>query len=714
MPDGTVVDMPDQLDPALGARLRAFQQSTVPMQDRVPLPADSPLRTPEPTTKPDDRGFITRLWDEFTNDPIVRMWGHGLTNIAAGAPDTAAAMTANAATDALGGIGSIGDMVLHPFEPERWDESLRYARSEFPKFGNPEFDAQGNPIQYNGFGPQTESGRAVTEGLGEALAPVADLKRDLGEGALELTGSPLVATLADFAPDFFATLLGGRTGVPRGPKVSEAVPGQAPGLLAAERTVKPVIDAQPALDAAIEAGDPRAYARNVTQLGEDLAGGPVPPLAANDPVVRARRAGYKVLPSDAERLHMGDVPGKKREKLQPTDKQRDIVIDSSRNTNRLATDDLNDLGAKVGPNERLTPEVFDRADEPHIAVYREGESKAKRAPLSDEFQALLAQGAKEVGAEGGITKTISDLRKQSKRYSDVNNPSPENDAYAAKLMDLADEIEAKFGEHLAKVGEPDYLNRFRAAREAMAKINDWRAATRAGVVDPAIVFKRGNKGSKLSGRLKMVSEAHEHFPDTVRSSLSSAGKLAQVEPSFARGAKDLATKIARNIPLLGDTLDVLSEGFQNKLGRKATPAEESYFATYGRYPDLPERKLPDMPTEQADAFGTAFEFETPEGQVGRLPPKPMPTQQVEGLGTALDLERPPGTAPAIPKRDITVQEEEFTPGMDLAPPPGRVGKPKKGIDVRTGVKGAKSKSEIDELTDLTPEEIEYLRSILGD
>lgn len=591
MPDGAIVEMPDNLDPELAGRLRALQLEQMSETDLMRAVADSPPgsdasrefdRRHPPEASAEQPGFLKRTWDDIANDPILNMWGHGLTTIATGAPETALTLANNGARDVIAGLG--GMLV----DPTMGDDAADFIK---------DFQSA------NTYVPKGDSARQLTEGLGEALAPYQEGKQALGETVLEKTDSPLLATLANIGADVGLT-------------IATAGSGRVPG---AAKT---------------------APAREL--LGDELAGGTVPKLDANNPVTRARRAGYPVLPSDAQRLGI-KTPGRFREKLAPTDVRRDMVLEGSENTKRLAREEI---GLPEGT--WLDEKAFAKADEPHIAVYREGESKAKRAPLSPEFQDLLAKGVKEAKFRGdeprGITRTISALRARARKFSETNNPTPQNDDYAESLLDLADAIEGEFGKHLEKVGEPGYIDRYRAAREAMAKINDLRQAERGGQIDPAILRKRADKGSKLSGRLKMMAEANEHFGDTIVSPLSAAGKAATKEPTATGLVKDTVTGLLRKIPGLGDVLDIRSPGFQNKLGRAATPEEESYFATYGQAPGMkPAAPRPEMGPQQ-EMLGSAFEFEAP-----------------------------PGDASRIPLRDITQQAEEFQPFMDLVPPPGRVG-----------------------------------------
>jgi len=65
----------------------------------------------------------------------------------------------------------------------------------------------------------------------------------------------------------------------------------------------------------------------------------------------------------------------------------------------------------------------------------------------------------------------------------------------------------------------DLVQRYRAARQALAKLNDVEAATNleTGHVDPEVLSRIQKNGGKLSGGLEQVAQAHNAMPHAVRS-----------------------------------------------------------------------------------------------------------------------------------------------------------------------------------------------------
>jgi hypothetical protein len=301
MPDGTVVEMPDQLDPALGARLRAFQSNAAPAVDTrttIDKISDSVPGTPEAAALSAELGPVTSTPVEAdSRDPVIDMWRHGLTTMFKGAAPAAASIASGAAAQGVAGLTAPG------LSGGDNDAAAGFIR-DF--------------VDENTWRPEAGgSGEQLLEGLGAAFEPFNNIKQVLGETALDVTGSPLVATAFDMLPDVAATVVGAPRATRAAQDLGEAV---APRVRPQEGFAKP---------------DPR------------------------DPVAVARSLDIKIRPSDAERIGI-DLPGGLAEKFGSPGTTRAMVIDNQRAANRAASEEL---GVPAG--QRLDDTTFENLRTPH-------------------------------------------------------------------------------------------------------------------------------------------------------------------------------------------------------------------------------------------------------------------------------------------------------------------------------------------------------------
>jgi hypothetical protein len=183
------VEFPDGMsDDEIASAIKANMQPQNPA-DQVPN-ADA-LRASAVKQQPE--GFLERLGRQFRQDPIVGMVGSGLGTIAKGAPEAIPTMLHNTGVTMGAGIGA-------PIGEEGYVENFtnRYA-----------------------YQPRGESAQKLLAGVGDAFSPMTNVKQALGGKALEVTGSPLVATAFDMAPDLALTFAGGGS-VPKGVKPKTA------------------------------------------------------------------------------------------------------------------------------------------------------------------------------------------------------------------------------------------------------------------------------------------------------------------------------------------------------------------------------------------------------------------------------------------------------------------------------------------------------------
>lgn len=357
----------------------------------------------------------------------------------------------------------------------------------------------------------------------------------------------------------------------------------------------------PALGEAITSVGPLGISRKPIVDAVESIAAPKPGAPTRTPLTTAREAGFKVRPSDAERVGI-DTPGKRAEDLAPRDQRRDFTLDNQKVANDLAAEDI---GAKAGT--LLDDAQFEKLKQPHIDAYNAAEAAVTKVPLPEEFLFLWDEAVQRAkfkeGAQPTITQTIGALRRRATKNIRSDVVATQDAGFADQA--LADKLEAAFGKRLEALGEADMLGKYQSARKALAKIHDVQVATTAGQVDPAILRKIDKKNpGRMTGRLKMIADTHANFPDVTRSSLGPAGKKTVREPSVAGTVKDIGSAIVRNIPGLRQFLNVGSDAFQDRLGTVADYVRRTYFDDYGADvpPGQPFPKPPSGPGTEAVPF----------------------------------------------------------------------------------------------------------------
>lgn len=641
MPDGAVVDMPDDIDPVLAARLRAFQRSqgvstparvaeaeeiadAVPQQDGTYVTESGEIIAAPPPVD-DNRNFLQKLLDDFTGSPHVE----AAVNTVTGLPEAAMATGANMLVQA--GAGLTAPLAVNPMDDNAMADYMR------------DFTAS------NSYVPYGQNARTVLDHVGGALAPIENAKESLGEGALGVSDSPGLATLAHMLPDLAMTVAGGPRAARAAPEIR--TPKGTPGALA-DTTPK-------APDAPHRMLEP-----------DELSGGPpLPPSKSVSPVVDDLRAGgIELRPSDVRAMHPDakSIPGEFRERFaNPADLKKQQSLGNQATLTKRAADEL-------GISD-LTEKSFDAAEAPHTAVYEMAESVAGGAKVSPEFTAVYDEALKSAqlpkGAAHGTTRVIGALRRRANKRTSSGDVKTEEAGYADR--ELADRLEDEFGKQLESVGEPQLLQEYRDARKSLAKINDVRGATRADQIDASALRRMNERfgGGRLTGGLKFIADASEYAPNVTGHSLKTASRAGEEFPAtkegiFTRGAKALV----RQIP----GMDVGSKAFQTKLG-PVDPARSSY---YGQ-PEFVAPELPG-PVQGGLDLRQVLGLEPPPGTVPRPPPARGPSgAQEDAFGSAFEFEQPPGEV-AIPDRQIDLQEIlGLGEPLNLQKPPGRVGKPKR-------------------------------------
>jgi predicted GNAT family acetyltransferase len=574
-----------------------------------------------------------------------------------GAPETALAGVNNAAAAGIAGITA-------PLVSQNDDDSAGYIR-DF--------------MEHNSYTPQTDSGRELSGALGDMFAPMQHGKEALGDAALEATGSPLAATGAYMAPDILSVLFG--------PKPSAGNYGTA------ETRLGPVTTKSKAPPADMsDIGD-------FLEFHNDAAPPPrkAPRVDPDNRVGRARAAGIKVLPSDAERL-TGEKPGlvdRMAEAIAPEDVRRDMTLENQKAGNQLVREKV---GAPDGAV--LDKRGVENQKKPHFDTYQEVQDAINIVPPSEDYLFALDEATQRAGFPAGsnpsVTEVISALRTKARRK--INNPNADDKLEAEGRLagQAADKLEEAMGTELKNTGQEELLAKYQDARESLAELNDIKKSQRGGNIDPQKLRKLDEKNpGRMTGQTKLLADIAEDFPD-LKSSMTGAGKKKTGggeltrEGVIARGAKKAARGVVKGVSAvtggkLADRLLVESEGFQNRMGEAATPSERSYFSDYGKKPKNgkpPSGPPPGAPPQQSGvvpskAVTLSDRLELEPDAVAN--PEKMPEKP-----DTLTADTPPRSRGDLaPKFDVQAEADRLAGDL--------------GLDIRTGTKGAVGKKELSDL-----------------
>lgn len=587
-------------DPALLAQLNApatpSLEDTVPQAPMIdgsgPPPAPAAPDTPEPS-----------IWEKFkssvSEDPILQMWGEGLSTIAQGAPEVAMDVIGNTGVQAAGGLGAL---------------MLGQNDSDAADFTR-DFTAE------NSMQPQGENARKLTGALGEAFEPLQNIKSTLGGATLDATGSPLAATGADMLPDLGLALLGGEGAAARGAEL----PKQA---LKADRVVNPKVGDLRAADIRLRPSDVRAMTPGAKKVPGEF---------------RERFADAPELKKDMT-LHnqqrFTDIAAKEIGTKDLTDASTDAAEVPHIAKYQLAEDVIREL-----PAEKAVPEF--------VAAYKEAAASAKlpkgedsgvtrvigalrrraatrarsndvkteEAGYADRELAdkLEEQFGKQLEAAGEpqLLKEYQDARQALAKIHDVRMSTRADQIDAAKLYQLNQKSEGK-----RLTGGLKLIADASEYAPNVSKHSLTTAARAGGEIE-------GSKEGMIKGAAKAVLRKIPGMDVGSEGFQNSLGKADEARTSYYGRDPDIA-------PLPGPQQKGLD--LREALQLEAPPGE------VGKAPRAPRQFGP-----QSDAFGSNFEFQMPQGEVGVPPPAPMSLQDILGLGEPLDLKKPPGRV-GKPKR----------------------------------------------------------------
>ena len=322
-----------------------------------------------------------------------------------------------------------------------------------------------------------------------------------------------------------------------------------------------------------------------------LAGGELPGLrdAPADPgpdvapeVAAAREAGIKLTPTQAQAP--GGAIGRGIESLTGTAKlERALSRVNAATVGRLAGEDL-------GIDGPLSRAALKDAKAAPNAVYGEV-AKLGNVPVDDAFRQKIAAIANPGGGSFGFD-TPADIARLKEGYGSLENfdagdavskarqlrrdassnigarYNPMQQALGHAQRAVADALEDQLERHVAATGGPsdllkhrvaatggpsdlllrhlaateepsDLLQRYRDARVQLAKINTVDQALRAGKgqVSALNLAKQLDRGAPLSGNLRDVAEAAQHFPRAMQdlSKIRDEGPLSALDLKLEGG-----------------------------------------------------------------------------------------------------------------------------------------------------------------------------------
>lgn len=465
MPDGTVVAMPDQITPELGARLRQLHDDHVAGINRDAAKGQI------------ERPPITDLREPGTyapgSDPNVRAepWTGADANIAP-PPDKG---IVNGLVDTAKGITGLAEQV-----PAGVGASLGAVRS-LTDFDN-------SPATHTGpdfLQPHTDAGKLLQQEQGKTVQRVLDKVPD----------TPLTATLKERIPQALG------------------VAGVAAPAFGAVRSFARTAAAGGGGEAAIEAAAAR--------------GNPAPGTVEH-PVVATQKAGFQIAPNDVAKgssTPLAEVPGSTMQKISETpETEANRNQFNTTHATKIASREIN-----VPETDLITPEHIAEAKKVPGATYtRIGESvPSVQKPLDATKAALQAvvdedrpQFQASPAVRRDVQRQLAGLESGKTSGSQlVRDIQFFRDDGSEASLGAAAALEKEL-EHQLTQQNPKGLAEYQAAREQFAKIYDVEAATQktGGRLDPQALAAREAKPDHpgMTGGLADITNAARAAPNSVR------------------------------------------------------------------------------------------------------------------------------------------------------------------------------------------------------
>lgn len=495
MPDGTQVQMPDKPDPALLARLQAFQQKTT---------------TPPPSAFDNFLGTAKNVYGSFL--------------------EPAATMASGAAGKVAGDIGGLGAIPANAMGLTDQDPAAVKTAIQ-------------NAMTYQ---PRTSAGQDATRMLGQlAQSTIGNVAHDTG--ALYSKGAGLLGASQGVQDAI-------QNGVQEGVEQAPGLMGARAKLPAAD--LAPAAKVNPLTAETLKNTREAGFLVTPTYAGDTSVTGNLATLSGSEtklqqaisrhntgvqaPKVAARDIGIddgNLTPAaiDAKAKAASGVYSavKKVGALTPDAKLvsdmksigvRDAAVDQQFGSD--ISPDIQKLQTRYGPKQNpnykgpQTDAIEATANppapgqpasdsmvppNPKIAPTQMDMLGAARQEIPDQFQPMNSEA---------IVDAVRGLRADSKKLYTKGLQDPEAARMADAAQNTADALDDFLQRSLVKNGQPNLAKAFTDARTQLAKIHSVRDAfnEQTGSIDVASLAHDLDRGVPLSGGLKTMAEAYKAFP----------------------------------------------------------------------------------------------------------------------------------------------------------------------------------------------------------
>lgn len=195
------------------------------------------------------------------------------------------------------------------------------------------------------------------------------------------------------------------------------------------------------------------------------------------------------------------------------------VLNSVRNKAGNAYENLR-LSGRITPDASYTNQLDDL-----VKDFRMAESDFAKSKLRPEVDLVESLKSKSFDANSAVSKIIELRKDANKAYG--NSDKSMGDTYKGAADVLENAIEA----HLAKIGEVGKLQKFRDARQLIAKTYTVGDALNpaTGTVDAQKLAVALKTGEPLTGELKQIGRFGNAFPNATKTT-ERMGSLPQISP----------------------------------------------------------------------------------------------------------------------------------------------------------------------------------------
>lgn len=364
--------------------------------------------------------------------------------------------------------------------------------------------------------PRGQAGQQITQGIGGLFAPIEEGLQEVGG---RVTDDP-VGTLGGL----MAMPLTGRPQVPGSQQISQQIPAEVRAALGTATRLAPEI--------AGTFGGSR-FLRPSRQAQNFERG------TKGDTLARAEAEGFTALPSQ-----VADVPGVNRGGrafLENLTKHAEVRrMATARNQNNF----VNPLAARaLGlDKDRLTPADLAAVRKEANQAYSDIPKALERVDIDQDYMrdVLSLRSQKNQSFPAKINQEIDDLvvrltQSETPRTQDslsiirelrdsanvnlkpsVTKPEQIELGYAQRRA--ADAVEEMIGRNLQRAGRTEELERFRQARQRLAKAHTVENAMNEGTsnIDPRVILRDKRKGVPLSDELDLIADTAAAFPDVMK------------------------------------------------------------------------------------------------------------------------------------------------------------------------------------------------------